>query len=71
MPNKTRLRIEELRDDFDSIHILAEVPEWKIEKVALPLSDPLVLGFADNAFYLLDIYDTTPIENYVQQEFTS
>lgn len=73
IPNKTRLKILEAQKDkyFESIYILAEIPEWKIEEISTPATDPLILGYANNSLYIIDIFDTTPIEYYINKEFTS
>lgn len=69
MPDRIRRRLPHLETEFKSLYILAEIPKWKVMEVAMPLTDPLLLGFEDNAFYVLDVYDTTPIEEYVRREF--
>lgn len=69
IPDSVRKKIENVKSDFKSIHILTEVPEWKIEKISNPITDPLVIGFADNSLFLIDSFDTTRIEDYVKDEF--
>lgn len=68
--DKTRQKILEAQEDSGkyNIYILAEVRDWKKSGV---YEDPLVLGFADGEFWLIDSYDTTPKEEYIKREFTA
>lgn len=69
IPEKVKQRIAHARSVFSSIFILAEVGTWSLTEEALTKVDPLVVGFADESFWLIDTFDTTPLEEYVRREF--
>lgn len=68
IPDRTRERILEAHKHkvFDGICLLAEA-EWEQQSV---LVDPIVVGCSAGKLWVVDIFDPTPIEEYVAQEFT-
>lgn len=74
IPDHVRSNIRQVQEagEFDEIVLIAEVPEWKLDKtvVLIPKGDPLVVGRKAGLFWLIDSFDTTPIEQYVTQEFS-
>ncbi len=77
IPESTREKIANAQKDFGSdqygnpnIFILAEAP-WELQKTVTIPSDPLVLGYKYDTFWLIDEFDTTKVEEYVRQEFTT
>jgi hypothetical protein len=68
IPDHIRERITTVRQDFDQILIVAEVPVWQ---QMVPHGDPLVVGRYGSLFWLVDKFDTTSIEEYVAKEFTA
>lgn len=73
IPDQVRDLINQELRHFDEICILAEVEEWKVNKVIRPRLDPLVIGYkkSSKTWFLLASYDTTPLEEYVAREFTT
>lgn len=68
VPTSTRQKIIEARPTFGrEIYLLAETPDWHLEQVD---PDPLVLGWKYNQFWLVDVFDLTPLEEFVWCEFT-
>ncbi|MBI3334525.1 hypothetical protein HYZ97_03490 [Candidatus Pacearchaeota archaeon] len=76
IPNKTREKIRIAKHIFQrgffasNIYIIKEETDWK----GTPVRDPLVVGILREApgrykAYLIDQFDTTPLERYVAQEF--
>lgn len=72
IPDEVRAKIDAARIDFnpDRIFILAEGPDWRMDRVVVPRADPLVLGFANDHFWLIAEYETSPAEEYVSAELT-
>jgi len=69
---REKIRAAESSGEFDEVMLIAEVPEWKIDQtvVLVPKGDPLVVGKKGELLWLIDAFDTTPIEEYVAKEFT-
>lgn len=73
IPSEIRQLIKDSTSKYKHIVILAEVRNWEIKMVSVPLIDPLVIGYKPNSgkWYVLATYDTTPLEEYIRQEFTT
>lgn len=74
IPDSTREKISAAQKtkQFPDMYILAEVRKWEVNRVTLPLGDPLVLGRTKGGyFYLIDKYDTTTIEELAAAEYTT
>lgn len=73
LPIRIRALIRMNQKYFDQICILAEVKEWAIDQVVIPKLDPLVIGYleATDSWSLLGAFETTPLENYIEAEFTT
>ncbi len=78
IPPATREKIRKSLPVFDQVFILAEAPDWKatqrrrrVKPVPMPIGDPLVVGYKAGQLFLIDTFDTTPVENYIAQEFTT
>ena len=70
IPPAVRARIDKAKPDFDSIHILTEIPLWEIKKVVHPNRCPLVLGRKGKRLFIIDRFYTTYVEEYIRKEFT-
>lgn len=70
IPESTKMRIAHARTIFPQLFILAEVKTWRQNEQAPTEVDPLVMGFANDSLWLVDAFDTTPTEEYIQREFT-
>ncbi|MDP3729764.1 MAG: hypothetical protein Q8R26_03410 [bacterium] len=64
-----REKIQQVRRDFQSIYLLAEVQKWEEKIIATPKICPLVVGYAVGDIYLIANFDTTPLEYYIKAEF--
>lgn len=54
---------------FD-ISIIMEAPAWKVDTRVIPVNmDPLVVGQFGKEFWLLDVFDVTPLERVAAAEF--
>jgi hypothetical protein len=76
VPDEARQIIRERGKDFERMYIVAEAGDWTwAEADNLPTrlvnGDPLLVGEKNGAFYLLHVFDMTPLEEYVRKEFTS
>lgn len=73
IPADVRQLIREKSQSFDKIVILAEVDKWVVDEIVTPKSDPLVVGYNRDTdqWFLLAVYDTTPIERLIAGEFTT
>ena len=74
IPQETKTKIKKARWDFSTYNLFfiseTKPEEWNIEE-GIKTMDPLVIGVKDDKCYLIDKFDTTPLEEYVIQEFTS
>jgi hypothetical protein len=68
IPPETKQRIAAASGCFRSTLILQEVVAWDAQ--VHPMPDPLVIGVQGSAYYLIDAFDTTTLENYVSREFS-
>lgn len=75
MPSETKKRVTEAYDKFTEImggrceiFLIKECESWKSEVVT---KDPLVVGMIGDQAYLIDHFDCTDLEAYVNSEFTS
>ena len=76
LPEKTKQEIAEAKPLFrnDLFLVAATKPEsWAFTKFSPPklVRDPLILGIIGEKCYLIDHFDTTPIEDYARREFTT
>lgn len=72
IPAPIKAKIAEAQPHFKEIFIVAEAPNWKLETVAIPRPqrDPLVVGFDGHNLWLIAAFDATPLERYIQDEWT-
>lgn len=68
LPTATKDKIQEAQPIFDDIVLVAEETQWGIQNIT---ADPLVIGLIMGQAFLIDLFETTNIENYVGKEFTS
>jgi len=69
IPQETKEKIKEAESIFDAeLYLIAETrPEtWNVKNVT---ADPLLIGIFEDKSYLIDHFNTTPLENYVMREF--
>jgi hypothetical protein len=80
-PASTRRRIEQAISSklFNELFIVAEAPKWVVNVTVPAKTDPLVIGTVAiplpnkkilKQYYLIDIFDPTPLEKVVAEEFT-
>lgn len=56
----------------DPVFLLTEVSEWDVRHTAIPVhTDPLVVVHKYGRLWLIDKFDTTPVEEYIAREFVS
>lgn len=78
IPDETRVKIADALATFGrEMYMLVDAPveSWKLsterkERPRLDL-DPLVVGFRHDRLFLIDSFDPTPIEKYIEMEFTA
>ncbi len=69
IPETTRAKIRSVEKKFEEIFILAEA-KWELSRApVIAPGDPLVVGWDKDYFWLIDVFDTTPVENLVSQEY--
>ena len=77
IPNEIRNIIRSAQSSglFKEVFLLAEVPKWKKATRPTPQpiaqGDPLVIGWDGINFRLIAAFDTTPIEQYIADEFST
>lgn len=85
IPASTKLKIRQARSQFSDVYLLAEAPlhtwehrrnqESRRARMARRLGeiklDPIVLGFAASRLWVIDVFDPTPTEAYILNEFTT
>lgn len=55
---------------FDSVYIVTEAPEWRVDYTILPQKvDPLLIGRKDEGCWLIAAFDLTPAEALVKAEW--
>ena len=57
---------------FQEIFLLAETPHWDVkllEPVRIPLSDPLVVGYDGQKFWLITAFDMTSLEQHIADNY--
>jgi hypothetical protein len=74
IPQETKAELAEASTIFGkSIFLVAETkPEdWTLQKTPKPkvVQDPLLVGVIQDKCYLIDHFDTTPVEDYARKEF--
>lgn len=53
-----------------NVVIVMEAPAWKLDTRVIPVNlDPLVVGEFNDQFWLLDVFDITPLERIAASEF--
>ncbi len=74
IPEDSRQKIKQAQNYFDNIYFVAETKpeEWTVSEHIIPrfLRDPLIVGVFDKNCFLIDKFETTPVEDYVSKEFT-
>lgn len=73
IPAETKEKIQEARKSnaFTQIRLLAET-DWSIVQLPNPLyADPIVVGLIDDEMWVIDVFDPTPLEDYIAKEFTT
>jgi hypothetical protein len=69
IPKETKERVRDAKNIFDkNMCIISETkPEdWGISKI---IYDPLIVGTLNNKCFLIDKFNSTPLENYVEKEW--
>lgn len=71
IPDTLREQIKRAWRVFDSIFVIAEA-KFKLNAIFVPKGDPLVVGWkkGNSTMYLIGKYDPTPLETYVEEQFT-
>lgn len=69
LPPDVRATVIAAQRHFKQILMLAEVDHWQIEEREVPAirTDPLVVGFDGQDFWLIAAFDLTPIEEAIRQ----
>jgi hypothetical protein len=76
IPDEARDLIKNNAKDFDKILLISEANQWSTDKIIIPPQpvDPLIIGRKEIAgvikYYLIGQFDPTPIEVYVNREFS-
>jgi hypothetical protein len=75
IPDETREKIVEAGSSgaYEKIFLLGETTDWKVSSVEQPrpiVLDPIVVGLAAKALWVIDVFDPTPVEQYVVSEFS-
>lgn len=68
VPDKTKEAIQLAQPDFGGNILLIKenAPEdWRMDVEYQPTIDPLIVGVKAGIAYLIDIFDTTPLEEYI------
>lgn len=71
IPLETKEKIRDVQDRriFSDIRLLAET-EWKLDIQPNPFyADPIVVGLVEDEMWVIDIFDPTPLEDYIAKEF--
>jgi hypothetical protein len=72
IPDRVREKIALVADEFDTVYVISEAPQWVLNTVMpVPLNHLLLVGKWHGAFWLIESFDATPHENYVTDKFTS
>jgi hypothetical protein len=74
VPAKVKKEIETAKGlkFFQEIFLLAETPHWDVkllEPVRIPLSDPLVVGYDGQKFWLITAFDMTSLEQHIADNY--
>lgn len=69
LPPEVRATVIAAKRHFTQVLVLAEVDHWQIEEREIPAirTDPLVVGFDGQDFWLIAAFDLTPIEEAIRQ----
>lgn len=69
IPDDVRRVLVAAKPRFKDIRVLAEVDRWKVKETEVPAlnTDPLVIGYDGEEFWLLAAFDITPLEEAVRQ----
>ncbi len=75
LPTETKEKIREAKEIFgNQIYFVVETKtdDWSISKYAKPriVEDPLVLGILEEKCFMIDKFNTTKLENWVNMEFS-
>ena len=71
IPQRVKKRIDVAKEIFDKgLYLIAETKpeEWNVQTIT---PDPLLAGVLGAKCYLVDSFETTPMEDYVKREFSS
>lgn len=75
IPDSTREKIQKARSThFNKVFLLCDAPldQWKLDVSPIPAPpDPIVVGHACEELWVIDVFDPTPVEEYVALEFSS
>ncbi len=66
IPAKTKEKIKEASSLFDDVFLVSEATSWTKKKIT---KDPLIIGLIDKTAFLINHFNTTPIEKYITMEF--
>jgi len=72
IPTEVKEKIAAAKPHFKEMFLVAETPSWKVETVAIPPPnrDPLIVGFDGHNLWLVAAFETTPLERYIQDEWS-
>lgn len=73
IPSETKAKIREAQATkvFSDIRLIAEA-EYDLDVQPHPrLADPIVVGLVNDEMWVIDVFDPTPLEDYIAQEFTA
>ncbi len=69
IPPAVKAKISFARADFnDQIFLVAEAAKWTLDLIEpINIGDPLVVGWAEDRLWLIDAFDTTPVEQAMME----
>jgi hypothetical protein len=71
LETKEKIREAQRSQAFEDIRVLAEA-DWSLERYANPYyADPIVVGLVEGQMWVIDVFDPTPLEEYIAKEFTT
>jgi len=73
IPAETKAKISDAKASmaFTDIRVLAEA-DWTVDVQPAPYyTDPIVVGLVEDQMWVIDVFDPTPLEDYIAREFTT
>jgi len=73
IPEDARALIAEAQSCMGTIYLVAErtADDWQKSPLSIQTLDPLIIGFQGGHFFYVGKFDSTPLEDYVTDEFRS